>query len=64
MSHTLKILLVEDSEGDFFLVHEYLKEVYSNVEIDHCWRISEAKQSLYKNQYDIILLDLTLPDSN
>ena len=64
MNHALKILLVEDSEGDFFLVHEYLKEVYSNVEIDHCWRLSEAKQSLYKNQYDIILLDLTLPDSN
>ncbi len=64
MNHVLNILLVEDSEGDFFLVHEYLKEVYSDVKITHCWRLSEAKESLHKNQFDIILLDLTLPDSN
>jgi signal transduction histidine kinase/DNA-binding NarL/FixJ family response regulator len=64
MNHVLKILLVEDSEGDFFLVHEYLKEVYSDVEIDHCWRLSEAKNKLKDAHFDIILLDLTLPDSN
>ncbi len=64
MSQALKILLVEDSEGDFFLVHEYLKEVYDNVEIEHCWRLLEAKKSLSTTQFDIILLDLTLPDSN
>jgi signal transduction histidine kinase len=64
MNHALNILLVEDSEGDFFLVHEYLKEVYSNVIITHSWRLSEAKECLNKEQFDIILLDLTLPDSN
>jgi PAS domain S-box-containing protein len=64
MSEVLKILLVEDSEGDFFLVHEYLKEVYDNVEIEHCWRLFEAKSSLKNAHFDIILLDLTLPDSN
>jgi PAS domain S-box-containing protein len=64
MSQVLKILLVEDSEGDFFLVHEYLKEVYENVEIEHCWRLLEAKNSLKNSHFDIILLDLTLPDSN
>jgi signal transduction histidine kinase/ActR/RegA family two-component response regulator len=64
MNHSLQILLVEDSEGDFFLVHEYLKEVYSDVIITHCWRLSEAKECLNKEHFDIILLDLTLPDSN
>jgi len=64
MKDLLKILLVEDNEGDFLLVEEYLKEVFSHVEIEHCWRISEAKKSLGENKFDIILLDLTLPDSN
>lgn len=63
MEDKLKILLVEDNEGDFLLVEEYLKDVFGNVEIEHCWRISEAKKSLLDNKYDIILLDLTLPDS-
>jgi signal transduction histidine kinase/CheY-like chemotaxis protein len=64
MNQALKILLVEDSEGDYFLVHEYLKEVYDQVEIEHCWRLFDAKKSLMSAKYDIILLDLTLPDSN
>lgn len=64
MKELLKILLVEDNEGDFLLVEEYLKEVFSSVDIEHCWRISEAKNSLLCNKYDIVLLDLTLPDSN
>jgi PAS domain S-box-containing protein len=63
MNHPLKILLVEDSEGDFFLVHEYLQEVYQNVEIQHCWKLTEAIERLNETKYDIILLDLTLPDS-
>jgi signal transduction histidine kinase/DNA-binding NarL/FixJ family response regulator len=64
MKDLLKILLVEDNEGDFLLVEEYLKEVFGTVDIEHCWRISEAKKSLTENKFDIILLDLTLPDSN
>lgn len=64
MEELLKILLVEDNEGDFLLVEEYLKEVFGSVSIEHCWRISEAKKSLSENIFDIVLLDLTLPDSN
>lgn len=64
MDTALKILLVEDSEGDFLLVHEYLKEVFEKIQIDHCWRLEEAKKSLSTEKYDIVLLDLTLPDSN
>jgi PAS domain S-box-containing protein len=64
MIHVLKILLVEDNEGDYLLVEEYLKEVFSDVSIEHSWRLSEAKSILEKIVFDIVLLDLTLPDSN
>lgn len=64
MGDMIKILIVEDNVGDFMLVEEYLKEVYELLEIDHCWRISEAINYLNNKIYDIVLLDLTLPDSN
>lgn len=64
MTHQLKILLVEDNEGDYLIVEEYLREVHPDVLIEHCWRLSEAKNSLKSTQFDIILFDLSLPDSN
>ena len=64
MKRKLKILLVEDNEGDYLLVEEYLKEVFPQVSIEHSWRLSEAKIILDKIKFDIILFDLTLPDSN
>jgi PAS domain S-box-containing protein len=64
MANDLNILLVEDNEGDYLLVEEYLKEVFSDISIEHSWRLSEAKICLDKFKYDIVLLDLTLPDSN
>lgn len=59
-----QILIIEDNEGDFLLVEDYLHEVYGIIEIDHCWRLSETTSYLNNKNYDIVLLDLTLPDSN
>ncbi|MEI8074016.1 MAG: response regulator [Bacteroidota bacterium] len=64
MMNHLNILLVEDNDGDYLLVEEYLNEVFPNVIIEHSWLLSEAKKSITQNKFDIILLDLTLPDSN
>lgn len=45
------------------LVEEYLKEAFPFVQVVHCWLLKEAKESLCSQNYDLILLDLTLPDS-
>lgn len=60
----MKILVVEDNEGDYFLVHEYLHEIFSGIEIRHNTLLKDAIQSLQESDFDIILLDLSLPDSN
>lgn len=60
----LRILIVEDNEGDFFLVHEYLHESFSDIEIKHNTLLKDAIESLQNANFDIILLDLSLPDSN
>jgi len=64
MNNILNILLVEDNEGDFLLVKEYLKDAFGHVEINHSNRLSEAKNCLIKSTFDIVLFDLTLPDSD
>jgi len=60
----MKILVVEDNEGDFFLVHEYLHSVFPGISISHDTLLSDANHSLEQQQFDVILLDLSLPDSN
>lgn len=58
------VLVVEDNEGDFLLVSEFLKEAFPKVVITHKKRLIEAERSLNEQTFDVILLDLTLPDSN
>lgn len=60
----LRILLVEDNEGDFILVSEYLNQSVHNCSFEHKTMLEDALQALREDSFDIILLDLTLPDSN
>lgn len=62
---TLHILILEDNMGDFLLINEYLKEQINAIEIFHAKRFSEALPQLTDPDLplDVILLDLTLPDS-
>ncbi|MCC5914398.1 MAG: response regulator [Balneolaceae bacterium] len=62
-SQDIKILVIEDNEGDFVLIEEYLAEqnVYT---VDHATNYEEAKKWLGKKGYSSILLDLTLPDKS
>ncbi len=64
ISTDLKLLLVEDNLGDFVLVSEYLKMVLPGSKLLHNKSLASAIHSLNKDTFDIILLDLTLPDSN
>lgn len=61
----LNILLIEDNPGDAILIKEFLLDVYSdNFILDYAPLLSEGLEKLDSNEYDIILLDLGLPDSS
>jgi signal transduction histidine kinase len=59
----LQIMVVEDNEGDWVLIKEYLSEYCPKESIVHCTSLHAALDTLQEQQFDIILLDLTLPDS-
>ena len=60
----MKILLVEDNPGDVLLLRELLGDATDNdVVLTHVERFGDALPVLAKNRQDIILLDLSLPDS-
>jgi two-component system, NarL family, sensor histidine kinase UhpB len=62
----INLLVVEDNAGDFFLLSEYLQAsglvVVGN--IFHASRISEVPELVAEKELDVVLLDLTLPDSD
>jgi len=65
-----KILIVEDNEGDFILVEDFLLEHMGQVEFTQAKNFQDLKnimeipQSPDQGFYDIVLLDLTLPDKS
>ena len=60
----IKVLLVEDNSGDARLLQEIFKEgKIAKFEIVLVDRISEAIKALAEKDFDLILLDLSLPDS-
>lgn len=59
------MLLVEDNPGDARLVKEALKNANSiEFDLTHVVRFKEAEDILNKTKFDLILLDLSLPDSS
>ncbi|MDH6055683.1 hybrid sensor histidine kinase/response regulator [Umezakia ovalisporum] len=61
---SIKVLLVEDNPGDIFLLQELLQEVTTaKVELEPVEELCEALKSIARNSFDVILLDLSLPDS-
>ncbi|MDF1813415.1 MAG: ATP-binding protein [Verrucomicrobiales bacterium] len=65
---TVSILVVEDNEDDFFFFRKYLLEASTNRvsqwDLDHADSLHSALECVKTNTYDIIVLDLTLPDSS
>lgn len=60
----IAILLVEDNAGDARLLQEFLGEVTSaRFELTQADRLDDAIACLAQNRFDIVLLDLSLPDS-
>jgi len=58
------LLLIEDNPGDARLLREMLKdESSSHIELTHVSSMRAAEECLATNSYDIVLLDLGLPDA-
>jgi len=59
-----RILVVEDNPGDFLLVEEFLMEAIAFPATRHARNFREAVQILESAVFDVILLDLSLPDKS
>ena len=59
----MKILLVEDNQGDARLLEIMLREVLTACNLTHAGTLGKAISHACLVQFDIILLDLSLPDS-
>ena len=62
---TINVLLVEDNPEDVDLVQEGLDAATeAQFEVHTACRLKEAHHQLAARQFDIVLLDLSLPDSS
>ena len=60
----MKILLVEDNPGDARLIQLMLEEIDpTNYTVSHAGGLDEALRLLSEDSFDIVLLDLGLPES-
>ena len=63
-SQSVKIILVEDNPADAELIEELLAEVSNaRFEVKRVCRLGDGLNCLRQAEFDIILLDLSLPDS-
>lgn len=61
----IRIILVEDNPGDVRLVKQALADANTiRFELVHVERLDEAINRLHSGRYDVVLLDLSLPDSH
>ncbi|MDJ0726629.1 MAG: hybrid sensor histidine kinase/response regulator [Prochloraceae cyanobacterium] len=59
----INILSIEDSNAEVRLLREFLKQANQNFNLVSVKRLQEALEQLDRHCFDVILLDLTLPDS-
>ena len=64
MEKNINILLIEDNSGDAYLIEEHLEEFANfSYELNHAETLNETLSILKVKSFDVILLDLELPDS-
>ncbi|WP_416671142.1 hybrid sensor histidine kinase/response regulator [Egbenema bharatensis] len=60
----MKVLLIEDHLAEARLLQEFLKgAAFNQFALSHVQRLQDALNHLTNDRFDVILLDLTLPDS-
>jgi serine phosphatase RsbU (regulator of sigma subunit) len=60
----IKVLLVEDNPGDALLLRETLADTNAAIEWTHDQKLASALNRLDQERFDVVLLDLSLPDSH
>jgi len=65
MSKLIKVLMIEDNPADARLIAEMLKDIDNfDFELLNASRLDEGLKFLITHQFDMIFLDLCLPDSD
>src|ERR1041385_9553517 len=65
MSDKIKILLIEDNPGDANLIHIHLKEAFPQAfQLSTAAYLKDGLELIRHNEFDIIIIDLSLPDSS
>jgi DNA-binding response OmpR family regulator len=65
MPETITALLVEDNPGDARLMREALREAEGRyIELVHVDTLAKALTHLDEERFDVVMLDLTLPDAD
>jgi sigma-B regulation protein RsbU (phosphoserine phosphatase) len=59
----LRVLLVEDNAGDVRLIRELIRETNAGFEVEVTGRLAEGCARLTRGDIALVLLDLSLPDS-
>ena len=64
IDNTIKVLMIEDNPGDILLIREMLDDSQEiHFEVTNATRLDGGLKYLVKCSFDVILLDLCLPDS-
>src|SRR5262249_8232239 len=63
VSQPIRVLLVEDNPGDARLIHWMLRPTGDSFELAETDRLSAALRRLRAEPFGVVLLDLSLPDS-
>jgi CheY-like chemotaxis protein len=65
MEKIINILVIEDNLGDAYLIEEHLEEFANfSYEIKNVGTLNEALSVLKEQPFDVIMLDIGLPDSD
>ena len=67
MTNRIRALLIEDNPGDARLIREMLREAsaaHASVDLMHSDRLAAGLERLASGGTDVVLLDLSLPDSH
>ena len=61
----ISVLLVEDNPGDARLLREVVREAEgAHIQLTHVDTLGKALQRLDAEQFDVVMLDLSLPDAD